>query len=235
MKPIICIYLPLPEKTSRTTWKRMLKHLLINLPVNFHIYKMPSPPWGHLWPFSYCSPLAQLSGSFPFFNSYSNVFLFHNSYQSLPCITVIYVPVLSPLLGMMRVRIKTEIWLISCLRAPSRVTATISTAQWLDVCNLCLPVEATTLLWPSVGGLQESPLWGQCLDEGHEPQSGNWTSVHKWLCWLWPHTHLTFLFSVSSLNVSSALFYFPLLPFLSLKLTALWWALGFWSKLLLMG
>lgn len=168
MKPIICIYLPLPEKTSRTTWKRMLKHLLINQPVNFHIYKMPSPPWGHLWPFSYCSPLAQLSGSFPFFNSYSNVFLFHNSYQSLPCITVIYVPVLSPLLGMMRVRIKTEIWLISCLRAPSRVIATISTAQWLDVCNLCLPVEATTLLWPSVGGLQESPLWGQCLDEGHD-------------------------------------------------------------------
>lgn len=120
------------------------------------------------------------------------------------CITVIYVPVLSPLLGTMRVRIRTEIWLISRLRAPSVVISTINTAEWLDACDLCLPVEATARLWPSAGGLQ-----GSVLGWGTWPQSGNWTAAHKCLCWLWPHTHLTFLFSVSSLNLSSALFYFP--------------------------
>lgn len=67
------------------------------------------------------------------------------------------------------------------------------------------------------------------------------TSVWKGYLWflftsgsseLWLHTHLTRPSSVTSLNISSALFYFLHLPFLPLKLTALWWALGFQSKLL---
>ena len=123
---------------------------------------MLSSPWGHLWPFFLLLfSFGSAQWFLPFFQFIQQciTFIILISLISL-CITVIYVPVLSPLLGTMRVRIRTEIWLISYLRAPSIVISTINTVQWLDACDPCLPVEATARLWPSVGGLQGSVLGG---------------------------------------------------------------------------
>lgn len=178
------------------------------------------------------------SGPFPFLNPHSKSCLFHSSFPIPPFITVMYAPVLSPLLDTLSIGLRTEVWLIfASVRALSIVTYTIHTAQWLDVWNLCLPAEANdlkvTISWRSP---RVSTVWPELGWEGL-------TSIWKGYLWflftsgsgeLWLHTHLTRPSFVTSLNISSALFCFLLLPFLPLNLTALWLALGFSNKLLLM-
>lgn len=197
---------------------------------------MPSPSWHHPWLFSCCSgPFSCCSGPFSFLN-------FHSKWCCLVLVRFYHVllffmhPFLSPLLDTLGIGLGTGVWLIiASLWAPSIVTCAIDIALWLMYEVSAFLWRLTTWRWPSVVGLPESPL---C--------AGAWirwvTSVWKGYLWflftsasgeLWLHTHLTQPSFVTSLNISSALLYFLLLPFLPPKLTAWWWALGFSSKLLL--
>lgn len=86
----------------------------------------------------FLSSCACCSGPFPFLNSHSNLRLFHHSCQSLPCITVIYAPVLSPLPETLRVRLGTEVWLIfASLRAPRLYNQCCSMAGCMKRLSSC--------------------------------------------------------------------------------------------------
>lgn len=179
---------------------------------------MPTPCWSHHWSFPDFSLCSCFSGPFLFIKSNSNLCLFHSSCQILPCITFTYASVSSPLLDTLQVELRTGIWLMLVfLRAPSIVSLYnkyCTVARFRKCLSSCRGEQSEGD--HQVEAFQNhacvARAWVRCVTSALEKSP--LISTHKSLWWTLLHTHLTWPSSSTSFNISSALFYFLLLPFL---------------------